>query len=153
MRTGEESSYRVALSSGVLDGFAGDLVDQGECRVSFLVLDAGAVPHVLDPVLEVIPWVGRCEAHGAVPDGEAVPVAGLAVDAHGGLGRQRTGQVAVPVPARHRGAVAAILGAILQRRRRRVAPSRVATVAGLAAGGGGGYAPARWLPPPGYGYP
>jgi hypothetical protein len=46
-----DRSYRVALSQGVLDGFAGDLVHQRERRVPFLVLDASAVPHVLHPVL------------------------------------------------------------------------------------------------------
>jgi hypothetical protein len=38
----------------VLDGLPCGLVHQGEGRVPLLVLDAGAVPHVLDPVLQAV---------------------------------------------------------------------------------------------------
>ena len=73
--------HRVALALRVLDGLAGDPVHERERRVPFLVLDAVAVPHVLDPVLVLVARVRRRQAHAAVADGHAEPVVRLAVDA------------------------------------------------------------------------
>jgi hypothetical protein len=36
----------MALTSGVLDAFAGDLVQYGEPRVPFLIPDLDQVPHI-----------------------------------------------------------------------------------------------------------
>jgi hypothetical protein len=46
--------YSVGLAKGVLDGLPCGLVHQGEGRVPFLVLDASAPSHILDPVLHAV---------------------------------------------------------------------------------------------------
>ena len=76
--------HGVALPRGVLERLPGDLVHQREGRVPFLVPHPGAVPHVLDPVLVLVPRVGGRKARRPVAHRQAVVLAaGLAEDAHG----------------------------------------------------------------------
>lgn len=75
----------MAGAEGVLDGETGGLVDKGEYRVPLLVLDDPAVSHVLGPVLALVARVGGGEDEGAVADGEAAPLVGLAKHPKGGF--------------------------------------------------------------------
>ena len=89
------------LAERVLDGESGGLVDEREGRHALLVLDPGAVPHVLVPVLVDVLGVGRGEHDGAVADGEAVVVVGAAEDLEHMVGARRRGSrlvVGVPEP-------------------------------------------------------
>lgn len=54
MRASETSAsytYWILSSKGVLDGFAGDTVDESKAGEALFVLHPGAVPHILVPVL------------------------------------------------------------------------------------------------------
>jgi hypothetical protein len=67
---------------GVLERLTGDHVDEG--WIAFLVPHMGAMPHVHDPLLVLVPRVGGHQAHRPVVRHEAVVLAvGLAEDAHG----------------------------------------------------------------------
>jgi hypothetical protein len=95
-------AHRVGLPQRVLDGLPGRLVHQRERRVTFLVLDARAPPHVLDPVLVLVLGVRRRQHHLPVADAHGVVGVGAAVHLHGRLRRQRPpAPVALDVHLRH----------------------------------------------------
>jgi len=79
--------HRVALTKRVFECLTSDLVDQRKCRVAFFILYFTAIPHVLDPVLVSIIWIGWCKNYSIITNGQIVPLIGAAEDLDRWLGR------------------------------------------------------------------
>jgi hypothetical protein len=67
----------------MLDSFTSSFVDQSKCGITFLVLNLGAVPHVLDPVLEWITGVCWSEHDLAITGGKTIVLTRSAKDLNG----------------------------------------------------------------------
>jgi hypothetical protein len=75
----------VVHAEGVLDSKICCFVYEGEDRVALLILHRYAEARVPEPVLVLVAGVGRDKDKGAITDGEAAPLVGLAEDLEGGL--------------------------------------------------------------------